>query len=39
MIDNHIYTMTTQTHDRLLTASSLMMGVVNGDDLPMCTPI
>jgi len=25
--------------DRLLTVGSLMMGVVNGDDLPMCTSI
>jgi hypothetical protein len=27
------------TRDWLLTVGSLMMGVVNGDDLPMCTPI
>jgi len=41
MIDNQSYLHydSKDTHDQLLTVGSLMMGVVNGDDLPMDTPI
>jgi hypothetical protein len=40
MIDNQPYLRydSKDTRDRLLTVGSLMMGVVDGDDLPMCTP-